>query len=1067
MPNYAVNAINIECEPAGDSPPALIVICDTPSMQGWNAGQCMTPKQKASLIEMLGPAAQQGVVYISPCRPMSDEIKEREAEQKSHLAADAEDFLEALAYYSGTAKAVITLGKHGLRQAAARPAKITKERGSFHTYERTGNLPVMPVQSPANALARPELKPIIESDLKQVAKLAEAGWVLSSVMETAPNNYEWRIDIQDLLDDPPEALAVDTETLGTIWHGRQAILTVQMSWEEGQGIAIPFNLEYWNNDELRSPGDPPKLTPRNLQRLQNQVRQLLQNPNVRVTGHNFKFDWHHFRQYGITVAGWEHDTIQLCHAVDENMQLKSLDECTRRWIPALAGYADAFGEDPIHCGKSRMDLVPHDKMLLYSVGDTDSCLRLTKVLLEEARKDMRNYRVYEKVKMPALKYLFTQAEEFGLPVDREALYGIAAGLKVRVAEMEKSILQEAAEQWPAVMRRHAGKLKLSRPDLIRDLLFSEDGLNLTPVVATKKTRMLAPEEQLESTSKKDHLPYFDHIPIVQKLIEFSTIASLLKNFAGRPQEAEWERVKRTVSGKWPKRLAEAAARAGIQLPTGMRFRSAAVEQPNETSQTFFIGETTYAVCGNEVFRLEVEEAKGLIWFTENVDETAIHPDYNLHTAVTGRSACRQPNLQNQPNRGDEAKEFRKAYKAREGYTLIEGDLSQAELRVVAVMANETTMLRIYRENGDIHVTTAQSVKKLSTTQWRALSKKEQKENRQLAKAVNFGLCIAEGQRVLTLQDGYVPIEQVRDFHLLWDGVEWVSHDGVIYKGGKEVITWDGVTATPDHKVFTDGGRVSLQTAADRHYCIVTTATDDGAPVVWDGKHSGSFPITKLGKPSKPKMAKVYDIMNAGPRRRFTCEGRLVSNCFGMFWKKLASYAKTSYGVVMNDRQAESAYSAYFALYSKLSKWHANTKEFVRKNKFVRSLHGALRRLVAVDSVEEGTRKEAERQGINAPVQGFSSDLGLMAGIMFANGCNTDSVRVIGFIHDALIIEARTEIAEQAAAWLRWTMENQPLEQWFNLRLPIPILADVKIGSTLSAMTERPDIKPIRPPWVAV
>jgi hypothetical protein len=67
----------------------------------------------------------------------------------------------------------------------------------------------------------------------------------------------------------------------------------------------------------------------------------------------------------------------------------------------------------------------------------------------------------------------------------------------------------------------------------------------------------------------------------------------------------------------------------------------------------------------------------------------------------------------------------------------------------------------------------------------------------------------------------------------------------------------------------------------------------------------------------------------------------------------------------------------------------------------------------------------------------------------------------------LIIEARTEIAEQAAAWLKYCMQNQPLEQWFNLRLPIPILADVKIGNTLSAMTERPDIEPIRPPWVTV
>ncbi|MFZ2593677.1 MAG: hypothetical protein WAX38_02790, partial [Minisyncoccia bacterium] len=69
-----------------------------------------------------------------------------------------------------------------------------------------------------------------------------------------------------------------------------------------------------------------------------------------------------------------------------------------------------------------------------------------------------------------------------------------------------------------------------------------------------------------------------------------------------------------------------------------------------------------------------------------------------------------------------------------------------------------------------------------------------------------GRCIAEGQMV-AVQDGTgrvfeTPIERVQLSHRLWDGAEWVSHRGVVPQGVQGVITHDGVTATPDHLVFT-------------------------------------------------------------------------------------------------------------------------------------------------------------------------------------------------------------------------------------------------------------------------
>lgn len=68
------------------------------------------------------------------------------------------------------------------------------------------------------------------------------------------------------------------------------------------------------------------------------------------------------------------------------------------------------------------------------------------------------------------------------------------------------------------------------------------------------------------------------------------------------------------------------------------------------------------------------------------------------------------------------------------------------------------------------------------------------------------VCVAEGERVLT-DRGLIPIEQISKLDRLWDGLEWVSHDGVIDQGIKDVITYDGLTATPDHQVFTEDGRI--------------------------------------------------------------------------------------------------------------------------------------------------------------------------------------------------------------------------------------------------------------------
>lgn len=281
---------------------------------------------------------------------------------------------------------------------------------------------------------------------------------------------------------------------------------------------------------------------------------------------------------------------------------------------------------------------------------------------------------------------------------------------------------------------------------------------------------------------------------------------------------------------------------------------------------------------------------------------------------TGRWGGRDSiNLQNLPSRGKD-KTLRKALLAPPGYRLVVADLSQIEPRVLAWLAGEYELLEAFAAGKDIYTTMHN---KVFGSDYDAMYN-GYKDNdhywvtqRNIAKA-----CIAEGQLVLT-HKGLVPIDKVNTEHLLWDGVEWVSHEGVIYKGEREVITYDGLTATPDHIVFTSRG-----------------STKPFARAAFDGdalEISGLFytPITvkrvkyiektyPYGLPPIKKVAgvtRVYDIVNAGPRNRFTVEGKLVHNCvlglgYGMGHTKFRVFLKNAAKQSFTEDEAKEIVTAY-------------------------------------------------------------------------------------------------------------------------------------------------------------
>ena len=119
---------------------------------------------------------------------------------------------------------------------------------------------------------------------------------------------------------------------------------------------------------------------------------------------------------------------------------------------------------------------------------------------------------------------------------------------------------------------------------------------------------------------------------------------------------------------------------------------------------------------------------------EQVEEDGrVHTDYMQTVAATGRLSSNNPNLQNIPIRTERGRQVRKAFVPKnEDYVLLAADYSQIELRIIAALSEEDTMIEAFKNGEDIHASTAAKVFNVPINE----VTREQRSN---AKTVNFGI----------------------------------------------------------------------------------------------------------------------------------------------------------------------------------------------------------------------------------------------------------------------------------------------------------------------------------------
>lgn len=139
----------------------------------------------------------------------------------------------------------------------------------------------------------------------------------------------------------------------------------------------------------------------------------------------------------------------------------------------------------------------------------------------------------------------------------------------------------------------------------------------------------------------------------------------------------------------------------------------------------------------------------------NPNTHRIHSVFTQTVTVTGRLSSTEPNLQNIPTRTELGREIRKMFVAKDGYVLVDADYSQIELRVLAHIANDETMINAFRNNEDIHAVTASQVLGIPLED-------VTKEQRSSAKAVNFGIVYGIGEFSLA-QDLHISVKEAKAY----------------------------------------------------------------------------------------------------------------------------------------------------------------------------------------------------------------------------------------------------------------------------------------------------------------
>lgn len=361
-----------------------------------------------------------------------------------------------------------------------------------------------------------------------------------------------------------------------------------------------------------------------------QLKPLLQNPDIKKLGQNLKYDMSVLARYDIDVQGVAFDTMLESYVTNASATRHDMDSLALKYL----GKETIHFEDIAGKGKQQKTFneIALEEATPYAAEDADVTLALHNKLWPDLEKDAALKTIFNQIEMPLVPVL-SKMERTGVLIDRKMLENQSQHLAKRLSELEADAFEQAGSEF-----------NLASPKQLQEILFEKMGL---PVLKkTPKGQASTSEEVLQELALSFDLP--------KLILEYRSLSKL----------------KSTYTDKLPEQ---------IDTNTGR-----------------------------------------------------VHTSYHQAVTATGRLSSSDPNLQNIPIRTEEGRHIRKAFIAPEDHLILAADYSQIELRIMAHLSKDKSLLSAFEQGLDIHSATAAEI---FSVDLEAVTP----DQRRSAKAINFGL----------------------------------------------------------------------------------------------------------------------------------------------------------------------------------------------------------------------------------------------------------------------------------------------------------------------------------------
>jgi len=284
------------------------------------------------------------------------------------------------------------------------------------------------------------------------------------------------------------SVCFDTETTGLDTLEAE-LVGIAFSWEEKKGFYLPFPEDF---EEAKKITDT--LLP------------FFENENIQKIGQNLKYDIKVLDKYGVSVKGALFDTMLAHYLINPDMRhnMDVLSETYLNYTPV--SITELIGKK----GKNQLSMrqVPIEQQTEYAVEDTDITLQLAKHFTPEL-KAANTLELFNTIELPLLRVLGAMELE-GINLDIDFLNGLSSGITDDINTLEKSIYEQAGEEF-----------NIGSPKQLGIVLFEK--MKLVDKPKKTKTGQYSTAEDVLSYLSKDH-------QIVADVLEYRGLAKLKSTY---------------------------------------------------------------------------------------------------------------------------------------------------------------------------------------------------------------------------------------------------------------------------------------------------------------------------------------------------------------------------------------------------------------------------------------------------------------------------------------------------------------------------------------------------------